>query len=120
MTIDRNQANLHPMMRDNIRALIADLGPKWKFFEGFRHPDRQALLFEKGVSKARPWQSAHQYGLAADFVPILNGAIAWPPIENTVWIDLHTAAQRHGLQAPISWDPGHIQHPAWSTIRNAI
>ena len=33
---------------------------------------RQKDLIAKGVSKAGPFQSAHQFGLAADLVPFLT------------------------------------------------
>ena len=45
---------------------------RFEIFETFRTPMRQRELIAKGVSKAGPFQSAHQFGLAVDFVPFLS------------------------------------------------
>ena len=53
--------------------------------EGYRSPERQDTLFagSAGVTKARGFQSYHQYGLAADCAFIKDGKIMMSP--NDAW-----------------------------------
>ena len=97
-------------------------------FEGLRSPDRQLHLLSKGTTKVGPWKSAHQYGLAVDYVPRRivrfndSGAALrewyWPPVEHNDWQVLAELAASHGLRTPISWDRPHVEHPFWTQIRN--
>ena len=74
--------SLHPAMRDSVVHLLTRLDAEqipFRLFEGFRSPWRQAWLYAQGrtrpgakVTKAKPWESYHQHGLAADFVLWLN------------------------------------------------
>lgn len=100
------------------------VGPKCRFepFEGYRHPMRQLYLVEETKNtKARPWQSAHQYGLALDFAVrrydehmIANGW-SWP--NDAPWERLRDIARTFELDIPLAWDRGHVQHPLWTKIR---
>lgn len=97
----------------------------FKPFESFRGPLRQAHLLAKGTTKAGPWQSPHNYGLAVDFVPFIphpaNGAIGeWSWAAHHDYEFLATRASRFGLHVPISWDPCHVQSPIWRSIRGFI
>ena len=95
----------------------------FKVFECFRSSDRQNSLFAKGVSKAKAGQSAHNYGLAADFVPWINGheaaAIGHGTVPGWSWHPSHDydflkkAAEKFGLEAPLAWDKCHVQLPNW-------
>jgi len=89
-----------------------------------RSPERQDELFIKGRTKARPWQSAHQYGLAADFVPYITNQEAldlgdmvgekvltgWSWHESHDWPFLRQRAEKHGLSVPIAWDKCHVEY----------
>lgn len=104
-------------------------------FETYRTPMRQFELWKKGTSRAMPWQSAHQYGLAVDFVPWLRidgarwedgspvvdedglDAGAWSWDETHDWQHLEAEAARHGFDHDISWDKPHITHPLWHQIK---
>ena len=121
--------DLHFEARLAFKGLCEDLARSYKTgrtqrllcpFEGYRGPDRQRYLLAIKASKAGPWQSPHQLGLAVDF---------WPNDDDRVWHfdpsaaeieELHKLAKARGLDAPISWDPMHIEHPAWNAIRKAI
>ena len=46
-------------------------------FEGLRTNERQAFLLTQGTTKAGPWRSAHNYGLAVDYVPWVDGKWSW-------------------------------------------
>lgn len=89
---------------DHERGLTATL---FMPFETYRTPYRQALLIAEGDNtRAGPWRSAHQYGLAIDFVPY-----PWSWAEHHDWGWLDRRAREWGLRRPIPWDRAHIEHP---------
>ena len=88
-------------------------------FETWRTPHRQKMLLEVAkTTKAGPWQSSHQYGLAVDFVPWVDNEWSWELTED--WDFLDQAAKGVGLSRPISWDRPHIEHPSFTRIRLAL
>lgn len=113
-----------------ISATLAEpfsLGGKQCFFrpyEGFRHPMRQLyLVTETKSTKARPWESAHQYGLAIDFAVWVDQGddkFTWNWDDKAPWGELKTLARRFFLDVPIEWDRGHVQHPLFDSFRAAI
>lgn len=118
--------HLHPEMVGPIRRLIATMltkdigGYVLSPFEGYRSPVRQYhLLTRTKNTKAGPWQSAHQYGLAVDFAGlrieqdglIVPGSWAWDQVPKHLWETLKREAIREGLDVPIAWDRGHVIHP---------
>lgn len=118
-------------LNDRMRKVVFDDGGK-KFvhvaFEGYRSPERQAHLFTvEKTTKARPWQSAHQYGLAVDFAclrvendMIIPNSWFWAQADHKSWGELKRIAAVEGLDIPISWDRGHVQHPLWLVVRHAL
>ena len=131
LVINRSVDLLHPKARAQFASLAQDLVLEhqagraqtlFKLYEGFRHPSRQVHLIAKGTTKAGPWQSAHQFGLAADFVPVEPGSNwmwTWD-VPSAEWNYLHEMARRRGLLAPISWDKPHIQHPLWERVQRVL
>lgn len=125
---DSSIANLHPIMRDPTKRLVemlynghqkADTLTLFLLFEGYRSPERQQTLYDTTKStKARAWQSAHQYGLAADFVPYVLNEWSWANHHD--WKFLKRCAQLCGLDVPIDWDKPHVQHPAWDQLRSRL
>lgn len=105
---------------------------RFEIFETFRDPMRQAQLLTKGASKAGPFQSAHQLGLAVDFVPVIDVAEAriigealgervsagWSWWSGHDYGFLKAAAEKHGLVCPISWDLVHVEHPNFKKLRD--
>ena len=55
--------------------------------EGYRSPERQAILYEEGPhrTRAQPMQSLHQHGLAADLAPVLDGRTRFDTSTPAVW-----------------------------------
>lgn len=102
---------------------------RFEIFETFRDPVRQNRLFAQKTTKALAWQSAHNIGLACDFVPYITGdeAIAlseatgerhfpgWSWHSSHDWDYLTNAAKRFSLTT-IEWDRPHVQHPQASKI----
>lgn len=128
-------ADMHPAMAAPLRTLLdatdakiftlADGGKlTLRPFEGFRLPQRQYDLLARGkVTKAGPWESAHQYGLAVDFacrgVDPVGMLTQWTwEAPDVVWHFLRRVARSSGLDIPIRWDKGHVCHPLWNEIKS--
>ena len=104
-------APLHPQFRQALELLLAKAAAEnrpFKVFESFRTPERQRWLYEQGrsraggiVTNARPWESFHQYGLAADLVLFVNGQWTWSSAGDlgAHWRRLPALAQEAGLVA---------------------
>lgn len=123
--VDRNPEHLHPVMRGKVLEVIRELhiidpARRWALFEGYRHPARQLHVLNSGASKAPPWDSAHQYGLAADIVPCTTGPGKWNWTDGPHWDYLAQAAARHGLTVPIAWDKAHVQHPLFLSVKRLL
>lgn len=120
---------LHPIFRGAVEELLIDLDTQFRrgktksqfrLFEGYRSPQRQAELLAKKppVTKAGPWESAHQYGLAADIVASSGGLWSWHEKED--WDFLAERARIHGLSVPIPWDRPHVQHPRFRDFMEVL
>lgn len=118
--------DLHPIARPKFKSLISLLGEAYRRgdtktlfepFTGYRPPERQAELYNQHprVTYVRAWRSAHQYGLAVDF--IAHDDMPWDDAHD--WEFLKITAVSVGLLRPISWDKGHIIHPAWNEVHQA-
>lgn len=119
--INRSLDDLHPAAREQFKQLAAWLESEYRAgrvkvlfrpFETYRSPVRQLELLARKTTKAGPWQSAHQYGLAVDFVPY-----PWSWSDGDHWKFLANGAKRFDLTAPIKWDLPHIEHPDFRQIR---
>lgn len=92
-----------------------------KPFEGFRSLKHQQAAFERKTSKDRPWQSAHQYGLAVDFVPYHPVTKwHWPSADHPDWGELRAIARNLGLHCELDWDRPHVEHPIWHQIKRHV
>lgn len=124
--IDRDLRNLHPIAFDAFSELAIDLTEQvergntdtvFRVFEGYRSPMRQRFLYEQEprVTQANAWQSAHNFGLAVDFVPWVfkDGQHVWSWADEHPWDFLKERAKIFGLHVPIAWDRGHVEHQAW-------
>lgn len=95
--------------------------PHWFLpFETYRSPERQEALYIQQVTRARAWQSAHQVGMAVDFVIWDTEAAKWSWDSQADWAYLKAKARQFGLDAPIQWDRVHVEAPHWQDLRNAI
>lgn len=114
---------LHPKALRQFQELADDLAKAHEAgavsclfipFETFRSPMRQEELYRQRppVTKTRAWHSSHQYGLAVDFVAFDDE----PWGDHHPWDFLKERAEAHGLEVPIKWDRGHVQHPFFNLI----
>lgn len=125
--IERNMNLLHPKFKGQFIALEKALisaheahvtETLFKVFETFRSFERQEHLFSIGTTKARGGQSAHNFGLAVDFVPFVNdgrnGTYSWSSHHD--WKFLKDMAAQHGLSNQswsLRWDKPHVQVAGW-------
>lgn len=142
MTVIRDLRLLHPKfgraagLLDQHLARAHEAGvtkTRFKVFETFRDARRQEDLLKKRVTKAGMYQSAHAYGLAADFVPFITPFEAerlaqakgeavfpgwnWDPSHD--WAFLKKSARDYGVDVPIEWDLAHVEHPDFKYLRDA-
>lgn len=115
---------LAPGFRAKVQALLVELGKDertsaLRVFETSRAPSRQLALYARGrdpqkadygrtVTKAKPYQSAHQHGLGVDLVFWVNDTWTWDEPIRGGWAHLHTLAHAHGLE-PLSFEKPHLQ-----------
>ena len=102
------------------RYVMGDMPFEFRVFETYRHPARQRGVFQLGHSRALPYQSAHQFGLAVDFVPWTDAKKWHWDVEIMYWSTLKGMARGHGLDVPLSWDKAHVEHPLWNRVRLAL
>lgn len=68
------------------------------------------------VTNARGGESAHNYGLALDFVPLLAGKPQWDK-RSPLWAQAIRIAEKYGLESlannPRFSEQAHLQMPRW-------
>lgn len=115
---------VHRKAREQFRQLKRHLEEEYKVgrlpvlfkpFETYRTPMRQ-LSLQVGATNASEYQSAHQFGLAVDFV-VWDPNTKWSWKDSHPWHRLRQAAQGFGLDCPIAWDRVHVEHPLWRQLR---
>lgn len=90
-------------------------------FDGYRSPELQLDMVKRNVSKAGPWQSAHNYGLALDFVGWNPEAKwNWQPADSEDWKMIGIIATNAGMLRPITWDKPHVEHPLWTEVKKKL
>jgi hypothetical protein len=107
---------LHPVFRDKVVLLLErcrQKGIELAIVETYRTHSKQAEY--KGMGKAYTRKGAgrskHQYGLAVDVVPLVNGEPQW---ENKVlWRKIGIVGEQLGMRWGGRWrylyDPGHFE-----------
>jgi hypothetical protein len=109
---------LHPFFRDKVSALIKSCNSKGielAIVETYRTPLKQNEYKSMGKKYTRTpaGRSKHQYGLAVDIVPVVNGEAQWNNIR--LWRKIGVIGESLGLRWGGRWkslyDPGHFE---WS------
>ncbi|MEP6920605.1 MAG: M15 family metallopeptidase [bacterium] len=115
---------IHPELANRVTIVIEALAKQGHIIEvvqGTRTFAEQDALFAQGrarpgqiVTRAKGGQSNHNYGLAVDLCPFVNGKAIWnaPPL---VWFAIGKEAAKRGLEWGGDWkkflDKPHVQIP---------
>jgi LAS superfamily LD-carboxypeptidase LdcB len=114
-------SKVHPRLAAGVTAMIealASQGLTVEVVQGLRTYAEQDALFAQGrtkpgqvVTKAKGGQSNHNFGLAVDLCPFVNGKPQWN--DNAGFIRIGAEAAKHGLQWGGDWkkfiDKPHVQ-----------
>lgn len=120
---------LHPRCRDDFMLLMRDLTKGFEErevkvwfrpFETYRHPMRQLEALRNKTSRAGMYSSAHQFGLAVDFVAWDNGRWHWPPAEDASWTYLRQRSIARGLRNELDWDRAHVEARYWEDWHSCL
>lgn len=117
---------LHPRIRPMARGFLAAAkleGIDLKITFGMRTFAEQQALYDQGrttpgkvVTKAKPGQSFHNYGLAIDVVPIVNGKADW---NSKLWSKIGEIGKACGFAWGGDWksfkDLPHFEYPPGKT-----
>ena len=125
---EKELAKLNPELADRIRLTAADLkkqgidvvvAPKG----GLRTFAEQNALYAQGrtqpgkiVTNARGGESYHNYGLAVDLVPTVNGRPTWSAPAKT-WEAMGRAGEKQGLEWGGRWQ-GLVDTPHFQLVGN--
>ncbi len=122
------EPELKPLIEQLIMGAEIATGLEWIVTSGRRTMAEQQKLYDQGrttkgaiVTKAKPGQSAHNFGLAADLAPMKDGKIWWSAPES-VWQAMADTAVKLGLTAGFYFksfkDMPHTQVANFDSIRN--
>jgi peptidoglycan L-alanyl-D-glutamate endopeptidase CwlK len=122
MARDSYRSHLHPAFLACLAKLEVALraeGIPLALYEGARSPFRQAELYARGrgvgetgktVTRAKAWQSFHQFGIAADMVFQVNGAWTWEEPKPGMWKRYTELARAAGLRT-LDFERPHVELP---------
>jgi peptidoglycan L-alanyl-D-glutamate endopeptidase CwlK len=125
----RRIGDIAPQFRDrfvNWLAAVEAAGVDALVTCTLRSNEEQDALYAQGrtkpgkvVTNARAGQSAHNYGLALDFVPLVNGKPEWSA-SHPHWKVAGELAVHHGLEWAGTWtrfrEFPHVQVPNWKAL----
>lgn len=129
MRVDNRETimrDLHPIAQQRFRKLADYLHRAYQEgrtqsyfapFQGLRTPLQQEELFRQRppVTHVGAWHSAHNYGMAVDFVAV-DASGNWSWSEKHQWNFLRAAAMQHGLKNHLDWDRAHVEAPEWAEL----
>ena len=120
-------SKLHPAIRQRALDFLAkakEQGIDLKITFGLRTFEEQQKIYDQGrtevskakgekiVTKAKPGQSFHNYGLAIDVVPIVKGKADW---ESKIWSKIGEIGKSVGFSWGGDWksfkDLPHFEYP---------
>lgn len=121
---------VHPELKRRVEILLRQLaaqGLTVEVVQGFRTPEEQDALYAQGrrtagkkVTNAKRWQSNHNYGLAVDLCPFVEGEPNWDA-PFSVWQQIGRTAEGLGLEWGGRWakfrDLPHVQLPGLSVAQ---
>ena len=131
MPPNRRLEDLHPWVQAKAERFLQKCkagGRPVLIYETYRSAEDQDKKFAEGKSDAKAGESAHQYGLAFDCVPLgpASGDIWWDAPDK-VWEFLYSMGAACGLDPLgdkygeyLPWDKGHMQEPGWKIVKDLV
>jgi peptidoglycan L-alanyl-D-glutamate endopeptidase CwlK len=130
MKNSRNIDDLHPLVAQMCRDFVAkcaDLGYSILITSTYRDLESQAAIYAQGrtkpgkkVTNAKPGTSYHNWKVAFDFVPIVNGKAQWNDVE--IFNMCGKIGKECGLEWAGDWtkfkELCHMQYTAGLTIKD--
>ena len=121
---------VHPELKRRVEILLRQLaaqGLTVEVVQGFRTAEEQDALYDQGrtkpgkkVTNAKRWQSNHNYGLAVDLCPFVEGKPNWDA-PFSVWQQIGRTSEGLGLEWGGRWaklrDLPHVQLPGLSVAQ---
>lgn len=127
--MSRDLNDLHPQFRPLVDLWLADMRSVALdsiITCAFRSGVEQDALYARGrtvpgkiVTYAKSGQSAHNYGLAIDFVINEFGKLDWSG-DSEPWNRAINLAKARGLQSLRPMESAHLQHPNWREIAGLV
>ncbi len=128
-------ADVHPELAQRIRQMAGDLAARGVNLTITRSGGRRTFpeqdeLYAQGrtrpgniVTNSRGGLSNHNYGLAVDVVPLVNGRPNWN-VPASVWQTIGDAGKRAGLNWGGDWrsfkDPPHFELPVGMSVQECL
>lgn len=126
MTTSRRLEDLRAPFRlraENWRRACIAAGIDVLVYCTLRSNEEQARLYAQGrtapgaiVTYARPGESAHNHGLALDFVPLVGGKPSWRA-GSPEYVKAIELAEAEGMESASRWkrfrEYPHLQEPNW-------
>lgn len=91
----------------NMRTLLGSIDIDVEITDGWRGESEQHKALAGGKSNAKFGDSPHNYGMAFDCCPIVDGKLYYEASE-FIWKRIGEAGQKHGLQWGNDWDTDGI------------
>ncbi len=108
--------SLHPALRNKVIQLMIESkkrGIQLVIVETYRTPERQDTYYKKSrrLTRLRGGDSKHQYGVAVDILPVINGVSQYN--KPKVWKRVGLIGEKLGLRWGGRWrrlyDPAHFE-----------
>ena len=124
---------VHPVLADYVHRMYAALvkrGIHIRITDGLRTFAEQDKLYDQGrktkgdvVTDAKGGYSNHNYGLAVDVVPLVNGKADYK-VSNDIWNIIGEEGRRAGLEWGGDWkklvDRPHFQLPVGMSVETCL
>ncbi len=115
---DKDVTKLAPFVQTRLALALNechDAGYPVVVCEAYRTPQRQDWLYESGrtrkgkiVTRAKAWQSWHQYGVGLDLSFSDGRKMWWPKSDDPIWDRVHDIFARFGFE-DLTFERAHVQ-----------
>ena len=115
-------------LSDQIMKQLQMAGYPPREFNLYRSPEKQMAAYNRRASRAKPYQSAHQYYGASD---IIHERWAWfaakeapdgDPFWNALWDCVQVVAEKFDVKFDqrLTWDAAHVELVGWEEFREVV